>query len=88
MPVNICDELMAKIQFNILRCKGCGLCVGVCPRRALEMSQQLNSAGNSYVEVTDIDKCTACGMCFQMCPDMAIEIEKRKENGNDFGKKD
>jgi NAD-dependent dihydropyrimidine dehydrogenase PreA subunit len=42
------------------------------------MSKQLNPAGNSFVEITDIDECTACGMCFQMCPDLAIEIDKKK----------
>jgi len=70
---------MEKIQFNILRCKGCELCVGVCPQHILKMSENLNQSGNSYVEIIDIDKCTACGMCFQMCPDLAIEIEKDKK---------
>ena len=78
ISVNLRDGLMDKIQFNILRCKGCGLCVGVCPKDNLKMSKQLNPAGNSYVEITDIDKCNACGMCFQMCPDLAIEIDKDK----------
>jgi len=70
---------MAKIKFDILRCKGCELCVGVCQQHILKMSQQLNSAGNPYVEIIDIEKCTACGMCFQMCPDLAIKIEKDKK---------
>jgi len=71
---------MERIQFNILRCKGCGLCVGVCPQRTLKISEQLNSAGNPYVEITDVDKCNGCGMCFQMCPDLAIEIEKKTKD--------
>jgi 2-oxoglutarate ferredoxin oxidoreductase subunit delta len=78
ISVNLRDGLMDKIQFSILRCKGCGLCIGVCPKHILKMSKQFNPAGNSYVEITDIDECTACGMCFQMCPDLAIEIDKKQ----------
>lgn len=67
---------MSQINLNIERCKGCGLCVGVCPIGILQMSETLNSMGCRFLEITDPDKCTGCGMCCRMCPDVAIEIEK------------
>ena len=63
-----------KIKFDIQRCKGCGLCVHVCPKQTLEMSDELNQAGQRYAQLIDKDECTGCGLCFQMCPDLIIEI--------------
>ena len=55
-------------------CKGCGLCVGVCPKRSLVISRHLNSMGYSPVEVREGAECTGCCNCAVMCPDAAIEI--------------
>lgn len=65
-----------KIKFTIdfEKCKGCSLCVGVCPQKLLELSDKVNKRGTKYVVIKDEDKCTACGLCVMMCPDSAIEI--------------
>ncbi|MBN2512574.1 MAG: 4Fe-4S binding protein [Sedimentisphaerales bacterium] len=79
----------SRIQFNIERCKGCGLCVLYCPKGLLRMSEELNSQGNSYVEIIDPAACNACGICFRMCPDIVIEISEQagesdgEENASD-----
>jgi 2-oxoglutarate ferredoxin oxidoreductase subunit delta len=59
------------------RCKGCLLCIEVCPRHALEISKEVNKRGLQYVAMKDPDKCTGCGLCYIMCPDCAIEIRER-----------
>ena len=65
---------MAKIKINIERCKGCGICVSVCPIDNLRMSANMNKSGHKHVEVIDEAKCTGCALCCQMCPDVVIEI--------------
>ena len=55
-------------------CKGCELCVGVCPKEMLIMSEKVNSRGVRVVEVRREEVCTACMNCAAMCPDAAIEI--------------
>ena len=65
-----------RISLNIDRCKGCGLCVGVCPVGVLRMSDKINHKGYSCPEIIDGQRCTGCGMCYRMCPDMVIEINK------------
>ncbi len=60
------------------RCKGCLLCVEVCPAGALSISRGVNEKGLRYVELKQPEKCTGCGLCFIMCPDCAIEIGAKK----------
>ena len=66
---------MEKIKLNTKRCKGCYLCVSVCPVKALSPSGELGEQGYETVKV-DEEKCTTCGSCYRMCPDYAIEILK------------
>lgn len=66
---------MEKIKLNTKRCKGCYLCVSVCPVKALSPSGELDEQGYETVKV-DEEKCITCGSCYRMCPDYAIEILK------------
>lgn len=65
------------LTFDSEKCKGCGLCVAVCPVDILTLdSQSTNQKGYSTVCVTDTAKCVGCASCAKMCPDSIIEIEK------------
>ena len=60
---------------NRERCKGCTLCIGVCPEKILAMSRDgLNRQGVPYAECYDESRCTACMSCAIICPDAAIRI--------------
>ena len=61
---------------SIDRCKGCGLCIGACPKKILKMSDETNKQGVHYPVCFDEDSCIACTFCATMCPDVAIEIIK------------
>lgn len=67
---------MAKVTFNKERCKGCKLCVEVCPRKIVVMTDEVNNKGYHAAGVTDMEKCTGCAFCATICPDCAIEVEK------------
>lgn len=68
---------MNKLTFNTERCKSCGLCVEVCPKKILALDPaKLNSKGYHPSYVTDQSKCIACAMCATMCPDCVIKVEK------------
>ena len=57
-------------------CKGCGLCIEVCPVKALKFTDKRKGVyGNQTIEC-DIDKCTQCKICERICPDGAIKIGK------------
>lgn len=67
---------MAKIIINEEKCKGCRLCLSVCPKNLITMSQRLNSKGYYPAEQVKEEECTACGLCYLICPDVAIEVWK------------
>lgn len=68
---------MPKVTFINERCKGCGLCVTVCPKHIIRMSEdKLNEKGYRLAEVTDMEKCIGCAFCATICPDCVIIVEK------------
>ena len=70
-------EEMAKMTVDHSRCKGCGLCVEVCPKKIIELRSDMRTPKGYYpAECPDQSKCIGCAMCFMMCPDTAIEVEK------------
>ncbi len=68
---------MSKITIDKHACKGCGLCVTVCPKKILRLSEtELNDKGYSPVEIIDMETCIACASCAKMCPDVVFTVEK------------
>ena len=56
------------------RCKGCGLCVSVCPKNVLEISNEVNTKGYFPIYQARPEDCVSCATCYRMCPDVAIAI--------------
>ena len=49
-------------------CKGCGICVNVCPERIWQLNDR------NVVETIHAECCTGCGLCEKLCPDLAIDV--------------
>lgn len=67
---------MPKIVVNSAICKGCSLCVQICPQKIVAIKQALNEKGYHFAEQTDEQKCSGCKLCAIMCPEAAIEVYK------------
>ena len=68
---------MAKVTFNENLCKGCGLCVGACPKHIVELREdKINAKGYHPAGVEKQDECIGCAFCATMCPDCVITVEK------------
>ena len=63
----------ATLQLTEAWCKGCNICVKMCPERCLV----LNSS--EVVELADSEACTACRLCEWLCPDFAIAVHVHKQ---------
>ncbi|HPK40975.1 MAG TPA: ferredoxin family protein [Candidatus Cloacimonadota bacterium] len=67
---------MQKMTVDPNYCKGCGLCISVCPQKVIRFSENINDKGYHYAECFDQEKCIACAMCYRTCPDVAITVQK------------
>lgn len=68
---------MPKVIFNEDRCKGCELCVQVCPKKIVIMAKdRINKKGFHPAQVIEMEKCIGCAFCATTCPDTVIEVEK------------
>jgi len=68
--------MAGKIIIDTERCKGCGLCVQVCPRGGIIISKQSNKNGYFPAEATNTD-CTGCCLCALVCPEAIIEVYRQ-----------
>jgi 2-oxoglutarate ferredoxin oxidoreductase subunit delta len=57
-------------------CKGCGLCIALCPHHVMGFAGHINSRGFHPACAVRPDQCTACAQCAIMCPDVCIRILK------------
>ena len=55
-------------------CKGCDICVILCPKSVLEIKE-------FKVHVARIEDCNACMLCEIRCPDFAIEVTGKGKKG-------
>lgn len=63
-----------KVKVIASRCKSCELCLAVCPKKIIAISDKKNELGFRLAVCTDEGACTGCLACSQICPDVAIEI--------------
>ena len=55
-------------------CKGCEICVKLCPQSVLEIKE-------FKVHVARIQDCNECMLCEIRCPDFAIEVAGKVKKG-------
>jgi len=66
-----------RLEFKEHLCKGCNLCVWVCPAKVLKLDiERVNGRGYNPAVCNNIDGCIACGMCAVICPDSVIKVER------------
>ena len=67
---------MAKIEIDIQRCKGCELCIPVCPQNIITIGPTFNNQGYYFAITQNPENCNGCALCAETCPDIAITVFK------------
>ncbi|MEM3615477.1 MAG: 4Fe-4S dicluster domain-containing protein [Candidatus Methanomethylicia archaeon] len=65
---------MPKIIVNERYCKGCEICMEICPKKVFEMSKELSSRGYHIAKPVRENECITCHQCELYCPDQAIAV--------------
>ena len=63
------------ILVNSAYCKGCEICVQVCPKKVLQLNEREKAVP------TALDRCTGCLNCELCCPDFAIDVQEVAQLG-------
>ncbi len=63
-----------EIRIDDQFCKGCGLCVRVCPRKVFGRGERRSRAGYVLPEVLSVENCAVCLLCEMTCPDLALTV--------------
>ncbi len=70
--------IQGRIVIDSERCKGCELCLSVCPQNVLYQSSAFNTKGYHPAELADpLGHCTGCAVCAIICPDAAITVYRQ-----------
>jgi len=64
------------IHLNQKWCKGCYLCLEICPQKVFEKSPEVSEKGFHSVEIAHPERCTFCLQCERICPDLALDVKK------------
>ena len=76
---NVVENAPSQAFINTLEitaqwCKGCDICVRMCPEHCLELNQE------QVAVMARPDDCTGCRICEWLCPDYAIKLDKTPLN--------
>ena len=74
--VTVSEKTGHKIAILEEYCKGCTICVEVCPTEVLVMQSVGTRWQGSVAVVEKMDACIACMLCELQCPDFAIVVTK------------
>lgn len=76
IPIDLADARIPSGQVYLIpeRCKGCKLCVELCPQEILQVSTQTNSKGYHLPQIAPGKEtgCVHCEFCSLVCPEFAI----------------
>src|SRR5512135_1079077 len=50
-------------------CKGCGRCIGACPKDCITLGTEINPQTGLVPVVIDLTLCNGCGLCISACPE-------------------
>lgn len=66
-------KMVNKVIIDTERCKGCGLCIEICPKKHIRLAIKSNKKGYFPAE-TSGGECTGCAMCAIVCSETIIEV--------------
>ena len=83
-PVPVPPDFRGKIQYEVDKCIGCGLCIKVCPTKAIEFRQcdraeilhckeGAKLAAPMKIQIY-VSRCCFCAQCTEICPKKCLSM--------------
>jgi 4Fe-4S ferredoxin len=70
------------LDYDYKRCNGCGICIDICPKKAIESGPIIEIATglDAPPVIVDHTRCSFCGMCASFCPVKAFKMSVNDTN--------
>jgi len=64
------------LDYDYKKCNGCGICIALCPKKALQKGPLIEIATglDAPPVLIDLEECVFCGMCANFCPVNAYQF--------------
>jgi 2-oxoglutarate ferredoxin oxidoreductase subunit delta len=70
-------SVLPEVIFEEILCKGCGLCIAICPTKILKLdTTRVNIRGYFPAIVYNLAECSGCASCAKICPDSVITVRR------------
>ena len=79
-------KIKSKVEINQDQCKGCEICVMICPKGSLKIDRNVFNVNGfhpaKFAYHGENGNCNACGLCYFVCPDYAIKKIMKLKKGS------
>ena len=72
------SKIIGAIVVDQDACKGCGICVSICPTKVIALNPGVNGRGYHYAGMVEGIECIGCANCQSVCPDSCITVYREK----------
>jgi len=62
------------IEVSEIYCKGCELCVSVCPQHVISIDINALTPKGYHPAILKSEGCTGCAICALICPEAALTV--------------
>jgi 4Fe-4S ferredoxin len=80
------EDSIKILDYDYKKCNGCGICVDLCPEKALQLGPivEIATGLDAPPVLIDLEACVFCGMCACFCPVSAYEMTLNDKNYMDL----
>lgn len=68
------DAAVAHVTLDREKCRGCLLCLDICPNELFVRDDKPNAGGDLPARMRYAEYCINCMKCVAICPDQAFEV--------------
>lgn len=77
-PLDMFVNYKGYLRNDLSKCTGCGICVPICPVKALDLETEHKADASIEVKkfTINLGRCFSCAVCIEACPEESLNYSK------------